>query len=499
MSQSLAASPRIDPAGLRHQLLTPLNHIVGYSEMLLEEGSAEGFDDARQNVARIRQTARDMVRMVHASLGPHTGKRTEKMIAELRYQLLAPLHTILQAVGAVTGENREDINVADVLNIGRAAAELLSFAQGGAVLLSRAAPDLAAPDAPRRRATGRVLVVDDNSANRRLLIRQLKRQGHEVTEASSGSQALQLLVQSPQDIILLDMLMPKLDGFQVLERIKSDPARSEIPVIVISALNEVPGVVRCLEMGAEDYLFKPLDPVLLAARVHSSLERKRLRDLEKRRAEDLARAYQQLHRSEERLRLALRAGRARIWDWDLKTNRVTESHGGERSFDEALSRVEAEDRERVRAAALEAAEKGQEFHCEFRVARPRGVRWLESMGTVDGGAGGRPPRMIGVTRDITPRKQAEEALRQSNREFQRFAMAASHDLREPLRAVSSDLEALLKGHRNGAEGTRVIRGAVAKLGRMGKLISDLLDYSQMSAKKPVKRPHLGGSRAGDRA
>ncbi len=483
MSQPHSVSPRIDLGGLRHQLLTPLNHIVGYSEMLLEDGDTQGFDNARQNLVRIRETAKDMVRMVHSGLPAHPRKRGEKLVTDLRYELAAPLHTILQAVGAVTSEQHAGMDLNDILKIGHAATELLGFTQGGAVLALLAEPmakSLRRP--PEQTQPGRILIVDDNRPNRELLARPLKRHGHQVTEAASGSQALQILVQSPQDLVLLDMLMPKLDGFQVLERIKSDPASARIPVIVISALNEVPGIVRCLEMGAEDYLFKPIDPVLLAARVHASLERKRLHDLEKRRAEDVERAYEKLHSSEERLRLALRADGARIWDWDLAANLLIDARGKKQPLEEALSHVAEEDRARLRAAALEAAQKRQEFHCEFRVVRHGAVRWMEAMGILDGSA-----RMIGVTRDVTPRKQAEQTLRQSSREFQRFALAASHDLREPLRAVSSDLEALL-ARRQTKENGRAIRSAMAKLTRMSKLIGDLLDYSQMSGKKTPKRP-----------
>lgn len=397
MSQSQPPAPRIDLAALRHQLLTPLNHIVGYSEMLLEDGEAEGFDSAQQNLVRIRETAKDMVRMVQSQLSPHPGKRGDKIVNELRYELAAPLHTILQAVGAVTGEYREGVNIADVLKIGRAAAELLAFANGGAATMTaRTAPAAKGATKPKEKAQpGRILVVDDNQGNRELLARQLRRIGHEVTEASSGSQALQLLVQSKQDLVLLDMLMPKLDGFQVLERIKDDPARAETPVIVLSALNEIPGVVRCLEIGAEDYLFKPIDPVLLAARIQSSLEKRRLRETEKQRAQELEETRRQLRSMEQRLQLALRANHARAWDWDVKTNRVFSS-GRDQSLEEALARVHPEDRERVRATALRSAQKGSEFHCEFRAMRRGAVQWMESIGVLEG------ERMIGVTRDVTP-------------------------------------------------------------------------------------------------
>src|SRR5579883_2164339 len=323
MSHSPPAAPRIDLAALRHQLLTPLNHIVGYSEMLLEDGEAQGFDSAQQNLVRIRETARDMVRTVQSSLVPHPGKRGEKIVAELRYQLAAPLHAILQALGAVTGENRKGVNLADVLKIGRAAAELLSFAAGAAPAHPGAPPRRhAAPQTGKKWRTGRILVVDDNRRNRELLARQLRRIGHQVTEASSGSEALQMLVQSTQDLVLLDMLMPKLDGFQVLERIKNDPQCAGTPVIVLSALNEVPGVIRCLEIGAEDYLFKPVDPALLAARIQTSLERKALREAGQGRAAELEQIRARLQAAENRLALVLRATRGTLWEWDPKTNRV---------------------------------------------------------------------------------------------------------------------------------------------------------------------------------
>ena len=484
-------------AGLRHQLLTPLNHIIGYSEMLLEDSRPDGFSNLHQNLARIRQTAKDMVRVVHSSLSPTARKRRDKIVTELRYELSAPLHTILQTVGAMTSENGDDQVVSDVLKIGRAATELLTFAQGDATLHPNDTPAPSKKQTPkqiRARTPGRILIVDDNRASRELLSRQLKRHGHQVTEAGSGAEALQLLIQSPQDVVLLDVLMPKLDGFQVLERIKSDPAMNEIPVIVLSALDEVPGVVRSIEIGAEDYLFKPFNPVLLAARIHASLEKKRLRDLEKRRAEDLEKAYQQVHLSEERLRLALQADHAGIWDLDLATNQIVESGRPQKSLEDALSVVDPADRERVRAALFEAIEKQAEFHCEFR-ARARGSKaWMEAMGTLQHGPNRTPLRMIGVTRNITARKYAEEALHKSNQDFERFAMAASHDLREPLRGVSRDLEALLQGRQNGqphrasGDNRRTIRSAVDSLDRMSKLIGDLLDYSQMGAKKPKKQP-----------
>ena len=128
---------------------------------------------------------------------------------------------------------------------------------------------------------GRILVVDDNRVNRLKLSLGLEQQGHTVILAEGGREALELLETGEFDVVLLDILMPEMDGYEVLERIKGDVRLRDIPVIVISALDEIDSVVRCIEMGAEDYLPKPFNSTLLRARLNSSLQKKKLRDLEK--------------------------------------------------------------------------------------------------------------------------------------------------------------------------------------------------------------------------
>jgi class 3 adenylate cyclase len=124
-----------------------------------------------------------------------------------------------------------------------------------------------------------LLVVDDNEDNRYTLTRRLKREGYtNLTTANDGLQALELLRSRKFDLMLLDIMMPELNGYQVLEQIKADPELRHMPVIMISAVNELESVVRCIELGAEDYLPKPFDATLLRARVGASLEKKRLRD-----------------------------------------------------------------------------------------------------------------------------------------------------------------------------------------------------------------------------
>src|SRR6478735_10204739 len=129
------------------------------------------------------------------------------------------------------------------------------------------------PDRP-----GRVLVVDDNKVNRLLLARTLELQGHQVESAENGRLALARLGAEDFDLVLLDIEMPEVDGFEVLATIKHDRALRDIPVIVTSSLEGLENVVRCLELGAADYLPKPVNSVLLRARLESSLEKKRLRD-----------------------------------------------------------------------------------------------------------------------------------------------------------------------------------------------------------------------------
>jgi len=131
--------------------------------------------------------------------------------------------------------------------------------------------------------TGRVLVVDDDRMNRMLLTRSLEQSGHEVRTAENGRVALDVLGDDPPDVVLLDILMPELDGVSVLAQMKADDSLNHLPVIMISAVDETASVLRCIEMGAEDFLPKPFDPVLLRARINAGLAKKRLHDLEQER------------------------------------------------------------------------------------------------------------------------------------------------------------------------------------------------------------------------
>ncbi|MDG6348369.1 SpoIIE family protein phosphatase [Luteimonas sp. 8-5] len=135
----------------------------------------------------------------------------------------------------------------------------------------------------------RILVVDDNEMNRDMLARRLLRQGHEVETAIHGREALSMLQASAFDLVLLDIMMPEMNGYELLEHLRGDPAFQHLPVILISALDDADSVVKGIEMGADDHLPKPFNPHILRARVGASLARKRLHDREQMHARMLER------------------------------------------------------------------------------------------------------------------------------------------------------------------------------------------------------------------
>jgi signal transduction histidine kinase len=147
----------------------------------------------------------------------------------------------------------------------------------------------------------RVLVVDDNSMNRYTLSLNVTQLGHKPVAAGNGREALDKLRGEPFDLVLLDVMMPEMDGYAVLEELKRDAALQEIPVVMVSGNEEMKSVVRCIEAGAEDYITKPPDPALLRARMNSCLEKKRLRDQERQRTQELEKALAELKATQEQL------------------------------------------------------------------------------------------------------------------------------------------------------------------------------------------------------
>jgi signal transduction histidine kinase len=230
---------------LRHDLRTPLNAIKGYGEMLRED-AADG-------------------------IGESLGAALEKLLAEASL--------FLERIDGLVLYSGGDAPLSD--GGGRPGGEIAEPATMVESLL-KAVPPVTANEADVAAVTpSRILVVDDNASNRDLLCRRLQRQGHTVFQAEDGARALALAEQEAFDLVLLDLMMPGISGYEVLGFFKRDPRFRDIPVIMISAVSELHSIVRCIEAGADDYLAKPFDPPLLRARIGSSLEKKHMRDRER--------------------------------------------------------------------------------------------------------------------------------------------------------------------------------------------------------------------------
>jgi adenylate cyclase len=177
-----------------------------------------------------------------------------------------------------------------------------------------------------------LLVVDDNEDNRYTLTRRLGREGFSnIATATNGREALELLRAKPIDLVLLDIMMPDMNGYEVLEHLKADPQLRHIPVIMISAVDEIESVIRCVELGAEDYLSKPFNPTLLRARVGATLERKKLHDQVRAQAADLAAWNQTLEqRVADQLTEIERMGRLKRFLSPQIADLVVSSGDGER-------------------------------------------------------------------------------------------------------------------------------------------------------------------------
>jgi DNA-binding response OmpR family regulator len=302
-----AAAGAVPPGGhnlgpllsrLRHDLRTPVNAIIGYGEMLVEDA----LPDLAAGLQRLPDLGKQLLNLINTTLDARTlnladpqldmrviGLRLRDQLQNPARQVVAVFEQLLEKHGteglAQLKSDLQRIREAGERLLGMLA-EALEQPPGSrpppsAVVLERSiAPAAPATGLAEPGAGGHLLLVDDNEFNRDILRRAVARQGHTFTEASDGSQALEIIKPTGFDLVLLDIQMPGLNGLQVLQRLKGDPQLRHIPVIMISALDEIETVVSCIEMGAVDYLPKPFDPVLLKARIDSCLEKKRLRDQE---------------------------------------------------------------------------------------------------------------------------------------------------------------------------------------------------------------------------
>lgn len=294
--------------------------------------------------------------------------------------------------------------------------------------IQRSQPDVAETQ------PGRILIVDDQEVLRFLLRRELTALGHVVDEAPDGPTALHRLRQHTFDIVLLDIMMPGMDGIQVLNHIKSDPDLYDLPVIVVSADIDIDHVVTCIRNGADDYVFKPYNIVLLNARINASLERKRLRDRERRyrlelermvaeRTADLERSQEALRLSEERYVLAARGANDGLWDWNIAAGTIyfsprwqemlgyAENEIGD-TPSEWFDRIHPEDRELFEVRLMAHFRRLlSHFQHEYRILHRDGsYRWMLCRGLAVWDQHGQAVRIAGSQTDITDRKKAEQQL-----------------------------------------------------------------------------------------
>ena len=230
-------------AELRHALRTPITAIMGYGELLLEEAREEGLTKLLDTLGALLVAARRLLGSIDAMVEfIHAGSIVSRV-----------------------GDQSEIVEQA----------------------ISTVRSVFAEPAAFEARVTGSVLVIDDNPSSLDLLTHRLEREGHVVCSCSDGESALRATSDVDFDLVLVDLLMPGLNGIDVLKRLRDDPRTAPIPVVMMSGVNATDSIVRSIEAGADDFLVKPLDPLLLRVRLSALLERKFLRDREAARTEQL--------------------------------------------------------------------------------------------------------------------------------------------------------------------------------------------------------------------
>jgi class 3 adenylate cyclase len=310
-------------AYLQHELRTPLNHIIGYCEMLLEQAQDSGSNTFISDLDRIHRAGKRLLEIIDKISDPTLCRELDE--ASTHYQIRSLIDQVI-GYSEMLQERAKELGeipfIPDLQKVHTAGRELLrlivqnfvpiradsqltedtrsifirhhtladeSFAKHGAIL-------------PAAVQDASLLIVDDDALNRDMLTRRLERLGYRVACAENGREALEKLSRESFDLLLLDVIMPVMNGFELLEQLKTEPLLGEIPVIVLSASDQLDHAVKCIQRGARDYLTKPFNPVLLQARIRSCLERKWRRQQE---VSYIQRIQQERQRSDELLHVIL--------------------------------------------------------------------------------------------------------------------------------------------------------------------------------------------------
>ncbi|MDA8425726.1 MAG: fused response regulator/phosphatase [Treponema sp.] len=307
-------------ARARHAVRTRLNHIVGYGDLFRQDAEEAGLERLAELFGRIREAALSLRAPLDRRFSPR-----EIPAADISESLDREIYDVLFALIGLIQETKRRAEPYDDTGLARDADKILEAANDLLELVEIERSGLVEPDSARplptspaaeaskleteslepAPRTGRILVVDDNLVNREILARHLERQGHRVRAAADGASALELLDAEPFDIMILDVMMPGMSGYQILERIRADERLGDLYIIVISSLADTQSIARCIQLGAEDYLPREFEPVILKARIESCLEKKSL-------MEEQALYVSALVEAQERLRAELRGGAAYV-------------------------------------------------------------------------------------------------------------------------------------------------------------------------------------------
>lgn len=311
-------------ARLRHDLKTPVNHIIGYSEILLEDLEDVSEESLKRDLHKIRSGGYQLLALINQYFGEKHAQAGSIKVDQLRHELRTPIHYII-GYAELLEEECEERNLPNALpdlqRIISAAKAWLETVENHLPTLelsreggshspvksdefsfrewNQIVDQLPALDVFRSEQ-GQLLVVDDDEANRELLQRRLEKLGYQVSTCVDGESALTLAKQEPVELLLLDLVMPQRSGYEILVEIKSEPDLKHLPVLMISALDQMEGITHCIEAGAEDFISKPFDPVFLRARIGAALEKKRMRDWEQvytRQLEEEKKKFERLLRS----------------------------------------------------------------------------------------------------------------------------------------------------------------------------------------------------------
>ena len=289
----------------RHNLKNPVNAILGFSEMLMEDCQDGGYDSFVLDLEKIHNSGKEILAIIEHSLSDSnlevSGDGLNDIASKMEISLRIPINTVI-GYSEMLQEDSSDIDIVSFYD------DLDKIIKSGKILTKELHQiiEFDVKKSPPKQAdtsidiksvlesikpieenedkiitNGKILVVDDNKNNTALLKKRLEKIGNRVVIANDGLEAIKEIDNKYLDLILLDIVMPKMNGYDVLEYLKKDERYYEIPVIMLSSMDDLTSIYRCIELGADDYITKPFDKMILEARISSCIEKKHLRDRQK--------------------------------------------------------------------------------------------------------------------------------------------------------------------------------------------------------------------------